>query len=779
MNIIKHMATPIAVAIPPLREGQTIQSWQPFFTAVVSTLIGLEGGEKAAIRLLPAYVKRGKLEEKVVLKVLELDTIAAAFEYLKERLDPEKDIFAAAERFRTMTWPPGELATDFLVRYLDEAIQAELTPKQACVFFVTQMPQEIQAKLKEWTRTQNAEMSEDNAMKMTGEIKRALLLKDIPLDKGFRGAPVGRVARVNTSRKDSGGESQESGDEGDPDKERQDCSRSRASFEEERDVNFIQSRRTNLSERRVTTSRGQEAVCYGCGKPGHIIRNCPERRHSDGQRFANRGNRYSSRGNQGRYYGREGHWRGKERGYRVSMREGAVTVQVRIGGKRLAAMLDTGASPCVMDSGTAKRTNLFEKMVPAPTDVYGLCNSPVPVLGYADAEIFMERGEPTVQRIQILQTEEPTLLLGRLFMQKLGRVEFDFERGRIKLGNYWTDIESTVEGTTTLARAQVMKQDEELDESARKETDELFNPDLEASQRTRVGALVEQYQNVFSQNRKRPTRTKLDVQHAIVTADSPPQSTRPRRVPPSCEREINIQLEEMMGANPPICQASNSPWSSDVVLVKKKDGSLRFAVDYRRLNLITKRDEYSLPNPQSIFDKLEGSRFFTKLDITVPIRKQDVEKTAFHTPRGLFEMLVMPFGLCNSQSTFQRLMDRALRKTSNVESFVDDILVFSNSFEEHLTHLQGVLQCLETAGLQLRKDKCRIAYRGVEFFRTLDLGRRKKPFRELRKEGAKLSPTREYERTPEVSRLGKLLSILHQKFLSSGRTPLRPHPHWQ
>ena len=103
-------------------------------------------------------------------------------------------------------------------------------------------------------------MSEDNAMKMTGEIKRALLLKDIPLDKGFRGAPVGRVARVNTSRKDSGGESQESGDEGDPDKERQDCSRSRASFEEERDVNFIQSRRTNLSERRVTTSRGQEAV---------------------------------------------------------------------------------------------------------------------------------------------------------------------------------------------------------------------------------------------------------------------------------------------------------------------------------------------------------------------------------------------------------------------------------------------------------------------------------------------------------------------------------------
>ena len=97
----------------------------------------------------------------------------------------------------------------------------------------------------------------------------------------------------------------------------------------------------------------------------------------------------------GRYYGKETHWKDKERVYRVSMEEGAVTVQVRIGGKRLAGMLDTGAIPCVMDSSTAKRTKLLEKIVPAPTDVFGLCNNPVPVLGYADAEIYLERGEST------------------------------------------------------------------------------------------------------------------------------------------------------------------------------------------------------------------------------------------------------------------------------------------------------------------------------------------------------------------------------------------------
>ena len=98
----------------------------------------------------------------------------------------------------------------------------------------------------------------------------------------------------------------------------------------------------------------------------------------------------------------------------------------------------------------------------------------------------------------------------------------------------------------------------------------------------------------------------------------------------------------------------------------------------------------------------------------MPILERDVEKTAFQTPGGLFEMVVMPFGLCNSQSTFQRLMDQALRGATNVESFVDDILVFSNSFEEHLIHLEEVFRRLEVAGLQLRKDKCRLAYRGVE-----------------------------------------------------------------
>ena len=137
-----------------------------------------------------------------------------------------------------------------------------------------------------------------------------------------------------------------------------------------------------------------------------------------------------------------------------------------------------------------------------------------------------------------------------------------------------------------------------------------------------------------------PARCKLTETHRILFGNPPPQKLRPKRVPSHWGREIDKQLDEMLVAHPPICWPSKSPWASEVVLVKKKEGSMRFALDYRKLNTVTKRDEYSLPNPQSIFDKLEGSRFFSNLDIasaywTISIAPEDVEKTAFHTPLGM------------------------------------------------------------------------------------------------------------------------------------------------
>ena len=121
---------------------------------------------------------------------------------------------------------------------------------------------------------------------------------------------------------------------------------------------------------------------------------------------------------------------------------------------------------------------------------------------------------------------------------------------------------------------------------------------------------------------------------------------------------------------------------------------MRFAVDYRQLNAVTKKDAYEPPNPLSILEKLEGCRYFSCLDVasaywTVQIGKSDIEKIAFHTPRGLFEMLAMPFGMVNSGATFQRMIDRTLQGVKSAESYVDDILVFSKTFGEHIWHLRA------------------------------------------------------------------------------------------
>ena len=175
------MATPLTIAIPPLLDGQTIATWQPLFVAAVSAL---EDG--AAIKLLPAYLKRGRLEEKIVLSAIQKESLAEAFNYLKERLDPEEDEFLAAANFRRMTWIPGEAVQDFFARYLEEAVKAKLTPRAACTFMVSQAPLEVQQKLKYWVKPKGEALSVEDALGFGPVLRRLLEEKGIPTDRGCR-----------------------------------------------------------------------------------------------------------------------------------------------------------------------------------------------------------------------------------------------------------------------------------------------------------------------------------------------------------------------------------------------------------------------------------------------------------------------------------------------------------------------------------------------------------------------------------------------------------------
>jgi len=171
-----------------------------------------------------------------------------------------------------------------------------------------------------------------------------------------------------------------------------------------------------------------------------------------------------------------------------------------------------------------------------------------------------------------------------------------------------------------------------------------------------------------------------------------------------------------------IIQRSTSPWSSPVVIVKKPDGSARFCVDYRKLNKITKKDVYPLPCIDDILDRLGNKTYFTTLDMAsgywqIAIKEEDKEKTAFISCTGLWEFNVMPFGLCNAPATFQRMMDRVLEDLGWKigRDYIDDLIIGSTTFEEHLKDLDTMLNSLQNAKLQVKLSKCKFGRTKVNF----------------------------------------------------------------
>ncbi|UYV72285.1 K02A2.6-like, partial [Cordylochernes scorpioides] len=230
-------------------------------------------------------------------------------------------------------------------------------------------------------------------------------------------------------------------------------------------------------------------------------------------------------------------------------------------------------------------------------------------------------------------------------------------------------------------------------------------------QQKKLEHLLCQYEDVFATSPKDVGRTNV-TQHRIDTGGATPVKQLPRRLPMTRRDEVAKLIEEM--AEQDVIEPSSSPWASPVVLVKKKDGSTRFCVDYRRLNDLTKKDSYPLPRIDATLDTLSGSQWFSTLDLKigywqVSIHPEDREKTAFTTGNGLWQFKVMPFGLCNAPATFERLMETVLQgiPLETCLVYLDDIIVMGKSFEEHLINLERVLQKIRVARLKLNPRKCK------------------------------------------------------------------------
>lgn len=234
-----------------------------------------------------------------------------------------------------------------------------------------------------------------------------------------------------------------------------------------------------------------------------------------------------------------------------------------------------------------------------------------------------------------------------------------------------------------------------------------------------VKELLSKHLSVFSTGETDLGRTPL-ARHAIDTGDAKPIKLHPRRVPLHLQGECAEQIKQMQTNG--IIQPSCSPWAAPVVLVRKRDGGLRFCVDYRRLNEVTRKDAYPLPRIDDALDSLHRACWFSTLDLAsgywqLEIDPDDRPKTAFITRQGLFEFNVLSFGLCNAPSTFQRLMDVVLAdlQWTTCLVYLDDIIVFGRTFSEHLSRLDEVLLKLSQANLKVKPSKCNLFSEQVQY----------------------------------------------------------------
>jgi hypothetical protein len=234
-----------------------------------------------------------------------------------------------------------------------------------------------------------------------------------------------------------------------------------------------------------------------------------------------------------------------------------------------------------------------------------------------------------------------------------------------------------------------------------------------------VQQLLEEYQDVFATPQGLPPERQYD--HSIPTLPNAiPINSRPYRYSPLHKDEIEKQVRELLSAG--LITPSTSPYASPVLLVEKKDGTWRFCVDYRKLNDITIKNRFPIPIIEEILDELAGTMYFSKLDMRsgyhqVRMKQEDEHKTTFKTHHGHFQFRVMPFGLTNSPATFQYLMNEVLNPFLRkfVLVFLDDILVYSPTLEQHVDHLRQVSDKLREHQLFMKLSKCSFSKQQLEY----------------------------------------------------------------
>ncbi|KAL9976989.1 hypothetical protein ACROYT_G014344 [Oculina patagonica] len=370
-------------------------------------------------------------------------------------------------------------------------------------------------------------------------------------------------------------------------------------------------------------------------------------------------------------------------------------ISVGIEGHKFPSLVDTGAAVTAVNANVWNKylKNTHSNLSSSNSEIVTTVNGcPLKLLGKALVKFVIN---PTAKPIKIYRRT------------RLG----DFEEVDSSIGTF--ELNSMQHSNSSPSST--------TDNSQRDYSDlpDLSDSALSDSDKVKFKDLFAKYRDVFAFSDDQLGRTSL-VQHTIDTGDASPIKQRPYRTTPENKREIDRQVSDMLERG--IIQESVSPWSSPVVLVKKKNGEMRFCVDFRRINKVTKKDSFPMPLVADTLDALSGTQYFTTLDLKsgywqIELHPSAQEKSAFVTHNGLYEFLVMPFGLTNSGASFQRLMGHILRGLEYRFAliYIDDIIIFSKSVEEHLAHLEEVFRRLREANVKLNPKKCSFVKQRVEY----------------------------------------------------------------
>jgi RNase H-like domain found in reverse transcriptase/Reverse transcriptase (RNA-dependent DNA polymerase)/Integrase zinc binding domain len=410
-----------------------------------------------------------------------------------------------------------------------------------------------------------------------------------------------------------------------------------------------------------------------------------------------------------------------------------------VGDCSVCTLLDTGASLSCASGDMLERlrqANPRLDVQPWPVNhgVRTANGAPIEVIGWSLVPVrLVESGCDEKVRIVFVKDLGYDVLLGTDAIAKL-RLRLDFDRNTIAMptgaelpfslvGEHtcWTaaalepleiaemhveddaDLPEPVEQTAELDLRKLLR-----DKVAESTAPEKF--------KAKLAALLQKYWKLFTTDGGDGTTARIE--HRIDTSMSRPLANTVRRMSPPMLDILRTEVSKLLATG--VAEEAQTPWAASPVLVKKKNGEHRLAIDYRRLNQVTKSDAYPIQSIQSILDAMDGSKVFTSLDLCngyfqVHVAPEDREKTGFVTPFGTYQFRRMPFGLKNAPATFARLMNTVLRGLPFVLVYMDDIIIHSKNWDEHIEHLEAVFQKLQDANLKLKLAKCNFGMLAVLF----------------------------------------------------------------